>query len=254
LADKFLVDKDSISSSPTGANFLEENEKDVSINATKYLGLIMSLMYLARYTRPDVLMSVTYLATKSANPTQGHYNKAMKILSYVVSTKNRTLFFSARANLELKLYADAAHMLHKDAKGHGGIIATLGSAPIVSKSFKFKLVTRSSTESEMVCLEETVTFALWLSTLFRDFDFKHKLPVKILQDNLSTIGIVMNGGSFNRSKHMIAKYAFIKQHVDTGEIELIHCRTNLMVADMLTKPLGGTDLKKLSDLVFMVDT
>jgi hypothetical protein len=89
LADKFLADKDSISSSPTGANFLEENEKDVSINTTKYLGLIMSLMYLARYTRPDVLMPVTYLATKSANPTQGHYNKAMKILSYVVGRLGR---------------------------------------------------------------------------------------------------------------------------------------------------------------------
>jgi hypothetical protein len=26
-----------------------------------------------------------------------------------------------------------------------------------------------------------------------------------------------------------------------------------MAADMLTKPLGGADLKKLSDLVFIVD-
>jgi hypothetical protein len=253
LADKFLDDKDSTSPSPIGANFLEENEKDVKVNSTKYLGLIMSLMYLARYTRPDILMPVTYLATKSADPMQGHYNKALKILSYVVGTKTRSLLFSAKANLELKIYADAAHMLHKDAKGHGGIIATLGSAPIVSKSFKFKLVTRSSTESEMVSLEESVTFALWLSALFRDFDFKAKLPVTILQDNLSTIGIVMNGGSFNRSKHMIAKHTFIKQYVDSGEIELVHCRTNLMAADMLTKPLGGADLKKLSDLVFIVD-
>jgi hypothetical protein len=253
LVDKFLDVKDSASSSPIGSNFLEENEKDVRVNTTKYLGLIMSLMYLARYTRPDILMAVTYLATKSANPMQGHYNKAVKILSYVMGTKNRTLLFSAKANLELKIYADAAHMLHKDAKGHGGILATLGSAPIVSKSFKFKLVTRSSTESEMVCLEESVTFALWLNALFRDFDFKSKLPITILQDNLSTIGIVMNGGSFNRSKHMIAKYAFVKQHVDSGEIELTHCRTNLMAADMLTKPLGGTDLKRLSDLIFIVD-
>jgi hypothetical protein len=152
LCDKFQLNPSLISTSPTGTNFFEENEKDVSINVTKYLGL-MSLMYLARYTRPDILMPVTYLATKSANPMQGHFNRGMKILGYVLGTKTRSLHFISKTKLDLKIYADAAHMLHKDTKGHGGILATLGSAPIVAKSFKFKLVTRSSTESEMVCLK-----------------------------------------------------------------------------------------------------
>ena len=186
-----------------------------------------------------------------ADPTQGDYNKGMKILSYLAGTKKRTLLFKATA-LTLRIFADAAHMIHKDAKGHGGIIGTLGSAPIFTKSFKFKLVTRSSTESEMVCLEEAVTFALWTLVLLRDFD-ELKLPVTIYQDNLSTIGIVMNGGSFNRSKHMIAKYGFVKQYVDMGKIQLVHCRTQVMVADMLTKPLSGTDLKKLSNLIYVID-
>jgi hypothetical protein len=252
MRDKFLV-SDSYPSSPTGTNFLEDNDKDVEVNKTKFLGLIMSLMYLARFTRPDVLMPVTYLATKSASPKQSDYNKGIRILAYVVGTRDRTLLFTARADLTLLIYADAAHMVHKDTKGHGGIIGTLGSAPIFNKSFKFKLVTRSSTESEMVCLEEAVTFALWLKILLRDFDFNFKLPIKMLQDNLSTIGIVMNGGSFNRSKHMISKCSFIKQHVDSGDIILDHCRTHIMVADMVTKPLTGSELKKLSELVFIVD-
>jgi hypothetical protein len=105
----------------------------------------------------------------------------------------------------------------------------------------------------MISLEESVTFALWLTTLLKDFEFRTILPVTIHQDNLSTIGIVMNGGSFNRSKHMISKYAFVKQYVDSGQIKLVHCRTNVMVADMLTKPLNGSDLKRLSDLVSIVD-
>ena len=66
-------------------------------------------------------------------------------------------------------------MLHKDTKGHGGILATLGSAPIVAKSFKFKLVTRSSTISEMVCLEESVTYALWLSCGDSRFSMSQRL-------------------------------------------------------------------------------
>jgi hypothetical protein len=253
LADKFQAAPESNSMSPTGSNFLEDNHKDVKVNTTKYLGLIMSLMYLARFTRPDVLMPVTYLATKSASPSQEDYNKGMKILAYIIGTKHKRLHFKSNARLTLNIFADAAHMLHKDTKGHGGIIGTLGSAPVFTKSFKFKLVTRSSTESEMVALEESVTFALWLTILLRDFDFNFRLPITIFQDNLSTIGIVMNGGSFNRSKHMITKYAFVKQHVDLGDIELVHCRTQVMAADMLTKPLNGNELKKLSNLVSIVD-
>jgi hypothetical protein len=253
LCDKFLGDSKSISTSPTGPDFLLTKDKDVEVNTTKYLGLVMSLMYLARFTRPDILMPVTFLATKSANPMQSDFNKAIKILSYVKGTKNKVLFFKANVRPNLEIFADAAHMVHKDAKGHGGIIGTLGSAPIFAKSFKFKLVTRSSTESEMVCLEESVTFALWLKTLLKEFDFKFLPPVKIHQDNLSTIGIVMNGGSFNRSKHMIAKYSFVKQYVDSGDIQLVHCRTQVMVADMLTKPLNGSDLQRLSELISIVE-
>ena len=104
----------------------------------------------------------------------------------------------------------------------------------------------------MVCLDEAVTYAIWITSLLQDFKFQFKLPVKLLQDNLSTIGIVLNGGTFSRTKHMITKYGFIKQHIDNGNIILEHCRTHILAADVVTKPLGGTDLKKLSNLICII--
>jgi len=207
---------------PTGTTFLEDSKNDVLVTQNKYLGLVMSLMYLARFTRPDILMPITYLTTKSAAPTQSDYAKAMRFLAYTATTKNRVMFFKAEADFTLRIYADAAHMLHKDGKGRGGIIETMGSAPIFSKSYKFKLVTRSSTESEMVCLDEAVMYAIWITSLLQDLKFQFKLPVKLLQDNLSTIGIMLNGGTFDRTKHM-TKYGF-KQHIDNGNITLEHGR------------------------------
>ena len=124
----------------------------------------------------------------------------MRVLSYAATMKNRVMFFKDEADLTLRIYADAAHMLHKDGKGHGGIIGTMGSAPIFSKSNQFKLVIRSSTESEMVYLDEAVTCAIWITYLLHDFKFHFKLCVKLLQDNLSIIGIVLNGGTFSRTE------------------------------------------------------
>jgi len=107
----------------------------------------------------------------------------MRVLSYAATMKNRVMFFKDEADLTLRIYADAAHMLHKDGKGHGGIIGTMGSAPIFSKSYQFKLVIRSSTESEMVCLDEAVTCAIWITSLLQDFKFQFKLPVKASKEN-----------------------------------------------------------------------
>jgi hypothetical protein len=210
-------------------------------------------MFLARFTRPDILMPVTFLATKSADPRQKDYHKAMRILNYVVNTKTRHLHFRSDRTLQLKVFADASHMLHLDAKGHGGIIVTFGGTVVASKSFKMKLVTKSSTESELVAVEESVPYVLWMLLLLGDLGLKVKKPVELLQDNLSTIGIINNGGSFNRSKHMIARHGFVKQHVESGEITFRHCPTDVMPADMLTKPLDGSRLKKLSQLINLID-
>jgi hypothetical protein len=254
MVTKFKADPNSKTTSPTSSDFLTYDENDDKIDVTKYLGIVMSLMFLARFTRADILMSVTYLATKSADPRQRDYNKAIKILNYVVLTKSRHLKFKVDSDLQLVAYSDASHMLHADAKGHGGIIITFGGTIVATKSFKMKLVTKSSTESELVAVEESVPYVLWILTLLDNLGLEVKKPVKLMQDNLSAIGIVNNGGSFNRSKHMVARHGFVKQHMDLGDVILQHCPGEVMPADMLTKPLDGTRLKKLSEIVNLTDT
>jgi len=63
MMTKFGADPNSSVSSPTGIDFLTLDSEDEEVNKTKYLGVITSLMFLARFTRSDILMPVTYLAT-----------------------------------------------------------------------------------------------------------------------------------------------------------------------------------------------
>jgi len=63
-------------------------------------------------------------------------------------------------------------------------------------------------------------------------------PVKMHQDNTSTIRLAKNGRSMSdRTKHIKLRYFFIKQYIDSGEFEVVYCPTDLQVADILTKPL-----------------
>ena len=58
--------------------------------------------------------------------------------------------------------------------------------------------------------------------------------VGLYQDNISTQLLIKNG------KHIKAKFFFIKDRVDDGEIKVIDCPTGEMWADVMTKPLQGT--------------
>jgi hypothetical protein len=49
--------------------------------------------------------------------------------------------------------------------------------------------------------------------------------------------------SGKRTKHIKAKFFFIKDRVDDGEIKVLDCPTKKMWADVITKPLQGMAFK-----------
>jgi hypothetical protein len=142
------------------------------------------------------------------------------------------------------VYADASHNIHHDGRGQAGIVITLGSAPIFCRSFKIKCTTRSSTESELVALEDSTTYVLWLRCLLRSFNIDIDAPTIVYQDNQSTILMAIQGGNFKRTKHMICKENFIKDRLKNGEVILKYLVTNNMPADMLTKPISKAKLNQ----------
>ena len=64
----------------------------------------------------------------------------------------------------------------------------------------------------------------------------------LYQDNISTQLLIKNGkmSSGKKTKHIMAKFFLIKDRVDNGEIKVIDCPTEVMWADIMTKPLQGT--------------
>ena len=69
----------------------------------------------------------------------------------------------------------------------------------------------------------------------------------ILQDNQSTILLVHNGqqSSGKAIRHIDVRHYFIKDQIDQKLMHLEYCPTDLMVSDMLTKPLQGTQFRRL---------
>ena len=71
------------------------------------------------------------------------------------------------------------------------------------------------------------------------------------QDNESAMRLERNGRKScgDKSRHFHIRYFFIKDVLERENITLLHCPTEDMVADFFTKPLQGSLLKKIRELI-----
>jgi hypothetical protein len=117
---------------------------------------------------------------------------------------------------------------------------TLGRGAVISSSRKQKINTRSSTESELVGVDDAMPSILWSLYFIQEqgFGTTHAL---VYQDNKSAILLETNGklSSSKRTKHIKMKYFFVKDKVDDGEVQIEHLPTEKMWIDMHTKPSQG---------------
>ena len=125
-----------------------------------------------------------------------------------------------------------------------GVVIMIGNATIYVKSGKQKIVTRSSTEAELVGVSDALSQIIWT----REFLLHQGLcfgPARLYQDNQSTICLANKGRSTSeRTCHVKIKYFFIQYYLEAKEISIEYLPTGDMVADIFTKPLHGTVFSK----------
>ena len=238
---------------PSIFNDPSEIEGNKNIDRKEFLSMVMSLMYLARFTRHDILLPVTVLATRSQSPRESDMSHLIRIVRYLSGSRYVAPIFDGNVPIKPEIYADASHCIHPSGHGHGGIIITLGSAPIHCQSYKLKLATRSSAESELVVLEEAVTYVSWLKLLLNELGFPLSQPITVYQDNQSTIIIGTEGsGNFKRTKHMISRRSFVSEAISENLIALQYKPTKEMIADFLTKALPAPQLEQHLDSLRLI--
>jgi hypothetical protein len=68
-------------------------------------------------------------------------------------------------------------------------------------------------------------------------------------DNHGSMALAKNPTNHNRSKHIDVQHYFIKEKIDNKVVELEYCRTQYMVADILTKVLARDGHELLSEIM-----
>eukprot|EP01036_Dinobryon_divergens_P036448 gene36448-47456_t len=129
----------------------EVNNKlsDIKVDKTNYLSLVGLINYLASYSRPDLLYSLSRVAQACSDPSQADLTRVKRILRYIKYTRDQGLKFKKDNDFNLVCYVDASHNCYDDGKGHYGYTLSLGegSGAFYAKSSKLRINTLSSTES-----------------------------------------------------------------------------------------------------------
>jgi len=118
---------------------------------------------------------------------------------------------------------------------------------------KQKLNTRSSTEAEVVSVDDFMPAICWTRYFMKAQGYDVQDNV-LAQDNKASILLEKNGkaSSSKRTKHINIRYFFVTDRVAKGEVRIEWCPTLEMIGDYMTKPLQGLLFHKFRDMIMGV--
>jgi hypothetical protein len=217
--------------------------------------MVGSLMYLLA-TRPDLAYFVCLVARFMERPTEMHVAAVKRILRYLKGTSGMGIMFKKGNDEQMILVgwsdSDYAGDLD-DRKSASGYVFQLGNGAISWSSKKQPIVTLSTTEAEYVAAASCACQAIWLRNVLSHLMIKQGGSTLIHCDNSSSIKLSKNPILHGRCKHIEVRYHFLRDLTKEGIVELVHCRSQDQIADVMTKPLKLEAFCKLRQELGMMD-
>ena len=94
-------------------------------------------------------------------PTTHDWLKLTRMMNFLKATVDDCLIIEMDGSGKAVHSIDAACVAHPDARSHSGMSMKMGKGAITSLSMKQKLNTRSSTEAEIVAVDDCMSQVLW---------------------------------------------------------------------------------------------
>lgn len=209
--------------------------------ATTFHSVVSKLLYVALRGCPDLLVAISFLSTRVAQPTEQDLAKLQGVLEYIAATLSLVLCLGADDLNQFFTFVDAAYNVHEDYRSHTGGMISFGRGGLINGSTKQKLNTKSSTKAQLVGASDYLSNGIWLQNFMTAQGYPPRTHW-LIQDNESAIKMEKNGqcSMSQRSRHIDSCYFWIADRLQRHHIGIQHWPTHTMLADFLTKPMQGS--------------
>nr|GEX13398.1 copia protein [Tanacetum cinerariifolium] len=163
---------------------------------------------------PSTLHATCLCARYQAKPTKKHLKEDKRIFRYLQGTANTGLWYTKASGFELTGFLDANYAGCKDTfKSTSGGAQFLGENLVSWSSKKQDCMALSTAKAEYMSLSACCAQVLWMRTQLTDYGF-HFNKIPILCDSKLAIAISCNLVQHSRTKPIVVRYHFIKEHVE----------------------------------------
>jgi hypothetical protein len=212
-----------------------------------------SLLHLAKCTRPDIALPVSVLAAFAAEPSEMLHGALLDVVRYVGSSAARGITYGGKQQ-PLGFWCDANFAACQDTRRSttGWVVTMYGGAVLLSSK---KQATTAASTIQPEC--QTCGAAAWeglslikalgeLTSLSADFPLQG--PVVIGCENKAALSLCKDRKEGQRVKHIDIIHHFANDHVASGELSFVYCKSEDNVSDCLTKALPRSFEKGLVGL------
>ena len=134
----------------------QQNTYFKSEQAVKFHYTVAKLLFVNTRAHQDIQTAVAFLTTCVKSPDDEDWGKLKRVIKYLNGTTNLKLKLLADNLRIIRWFVDASYAIHDNCKGHTGSMMTMGSGAITSFSRKQKINGKSSTEGELIGVDDTL--------------------------------------------------------------------------------------------------
>ncbi|EGD76399.1 hypothetical protein PTSG_12602 [Salpingoeca rosetta] len=233
-------------------------DKEEPLPDVPFRELLGSLLYAATMTRPDISAAVSILSRRMQHFGMDHWKAAKHLLRYIKGTLSYTIKYAATGDTSngstadgvLSAYSDASFASDVDTRrSRTGFVVFCSTGPVSWNSKLQATVATASADAEYMALAATAQELMFLRQLQEELTGAVLCePTLVHTDNQPAQRVAEHAAS--RMRHILVKYHYIRECVDTKRIVLSYLATEHMIADLLTKILPRPKTAQFCTMLF----
>ena len=215
---------------------------------SRYRSGVGMLLYLTKYSQPDLCNVVRELSKCMDKATMGTYLEMLRVIKFVIDTKHFCLRIqpvSKLKNWSLHVFCDSDWAGDSETRiSVTGLIVYLMNVPVCWRSKAQRGVTLSSSEAEYVAISEAVKEIKFIYYLLQGIGIEIELPIIVKTDNIGAMFMAQNASSGVRTRHVDTRYHYIRENVEDGIIKIVFVMSIDNDSDNFTKNVNQEIYKK----------
>ena len=214
---------------PPGKDLLNKGEQLLEADEKIYQSGVGKLLFIMRYSRPDILNVVRELSKWMTDSSTVHHKKILQqTINYISHTKKRGLLLKLDMTVNdpkkdyfiVKGRSGSNYATNPETrKSTSGIEITLNSVPVIIRSIGQKIIALSITEAELIAITQGAKEMLHIRRLLESISLKVKKLMILKCDNKGAIDIHNNWTVNRRTKHIDTRNYFLRKLKEKGIIE-----------------------------------